>query len=194
MKQILKRGLIAIAPLTLTIAILVWVFNFLEDSFGKLIKAAVGPEYYFPGMGLLVAIVILFIFGTILNTWIMEKLWTKGEELIQKIPLVKSLYSAISDAMNFLSTPKEKGLQKVVKVRFGEVELVGIVTREDFSDLKDLSSGDSVCVFFSLSYQIGGITAIVPKSKIEPIDLSVEKAMKFLITAGAKASSNNKPI
>lgn len=191
MKQILKRGLIAIAPLTLTIAILVWVFNFLEHTFGKLLITIVGPTFYFPGMGLLIAIVILFIFGTILNTWIIEKLWTKGEELIQKIPLVKSLYSAISDAMNFLSTPKSKDSQKVVKVCFGEIELVGIVTREDFEDLGNLSSKDNVCVFFSLSYQIGGITAIVPKSKIVPINLTVEKAMKFLITAGAKASSKS---
>jgi uncharacterized membrane protein len=63
------------------------------------------------------------------------------------------------------------------------------VTREDFSSLPGkLGASDTVGVYLPMSYQIGGYTVFLPRSAIEPIDMSVEDAMRFTLTAGMSSA------
>ena len=72
MGKIFKRGLLAIAPLALTLALILWFFNTVEGIFSVPLKALVG-KYYFSGLGILVALVLIFLVGTIINNWIIQK-------------------------------------------------------------------------------------------------------------------------
>jgi uncharacterized membrane protein len=66
-----------------------------------------------------------------------------------------------------------------------DVGLIGFITREDFKDLpKNLGDKDKVAVYLPMSYQVGGFMVIVPKSRITIVDMSIEEAMKFALTAG----------
>ena len=71
-------------------------------------------------------------------------------------------------------------------MRFAEnLHLIGFVTREDFRGTPfGLADADTVAVYLPMSYQIGGYTVLLPRRLIEPIDMSVEDALRFAVTAG----------
>ncbi len=66
--------------------------------------------------------------------------------------------------------------------------LMGLVTRESFDDLPEgIGDDQTVAVYLPMSYQLGGFTIMVPKDKIHPVDMTVDRAMQFLLTAGVSA-------
>lgn len=191
MGKIFKRGLIAIAPLSLTIAILFWLLKTMEDIFGYPIKTFIGSEYYFPGLGLIIAIVLTFIIGSIINTFIVQKISDWGDRILKRIPFFKTFYNSIYEMMNYLK-PRDGKEGKVVLVEILGVKTLGLITREDFDDLPSgIAAEDEVAVFISLSYQIGGMTILVPRSQLKPVDITVERGMRFMMTAGVGGKNHH---
>lgn len=185
MGKILLRGFIGIAPIAITISLLFWIFEKLESTFGSLLKDVVGPKYYFQGLGVITALFILFFLGLILNNWMVQKLYNYFEKLLKKIPLLKTIYTSVTDLMSFFQSGQKEEKGKVVSCEFGEFKMIGVVTREVFEDLpKGIGSNQEVAVFFPFSYQLGGFTAIIPKSKIKIVDFSIERGLRFNVTAG----------
>ena len=191
--KIFKRGLIAIAPLAATIALIQWLFTTLEGIFSVPIKAMIGDQYYFRGMGIIVALFFIFLVGSIINNWIVQKLSSYAELLLKKIPLVKTLYNSIGELMSYFRSKEKQNQGGVVLIDILGVKLVGLVTRESFKELPPGMGGDDdIAVFLPLSYQIGGHTVIVSRSKVKRIDMTVEEGMRFCVTAGV-LNQNKKP-
>lgn len=192
MGKIFKRGLIALAPIAISIAIIIWLLRILEDIFRVPLQWLVG-KYYFPGMGLLVAIVFIFFFGVFVNNLLLQK-WTKVlDRLFVRIPLFKTIYSSIGDMMSYFHKDPSKSGRMVV-VELDSLRFLGIVTRETFADLPaGFGDEDRVSVLIPLSYQIGGFTVSIPRSKIKPIDMSVEQGMRFIVTAGMVTAKHATP-
>ncbi len=65
------------------------------------------------------------------------------------------------------------------------VEVMGLVTREDLSELPD--AGHLIAVYIPLSYMLGGITVLIPREKVKKIDIPVDQALKLSVTAWIKA-------
>jgi uncharacterized membrane protein len=87
--------------------------------------------------------------------------------------------------MSFFQAGEKQEKGKVVCCEIGELKMIGVVTREVFEDLpKGIGSDKEVAVFIPFSYQVGGFTVIIPKSKIKLVDLSLERGLRFNITAG----------
>ena len=109
------------------------------------------------------------------------------ERLLYRLPLIKSIYGAFRDLLSFVAAPRDKALQQVVAVRIGETDmrLLGFVTRDNLQDLpKGLAEEDAAAVYLPMSYQIGGYTVLVPRSALQPVEMSLEDAMRFAVTAG----------
>lgn len=189
MKTILKRGLIAIAPLGISLAILYWLFTFLEEIVGTPLKNAVGPHYYYPGMGILAAVILLFLIGAILNTWLISRLTQWGDRLLKKIPFFNSLYTMVKNVTYFFQTSPEDQNKQVVEVTIAGMQLVGFITREDFADFPSMTT-DRVAVYLPMSYQIGGYTVILPRSQVTPLDLTIEQALQNSLIAWAHKPSD----
>ena len=189
MGKIFKRGLIALAPVAISIAIIVWLLRTLEDIFRVPLKHLVG-NYYFPGMGLLVAVIFIFFVGIIINNYLIQKFSGWFNHLFARIPLFKTLYSSIGDLMSYFRPKDHKKEGKMVVIEIDALRFLGILTREDLSDLPEgLGESDYVTVFVPLSYQIGGFTTTVPRSRVKPIDMTVEQGMRFAVTAGMATGS-----
>jgi len=183
MKNIFVRGLLTIAPLAITIALLVWIFSALESIFKVPIQAVLG-QYYFPGLGVLVALVLIFFIGIIINNFLIQKIYKFGEDILKHIPLVKTLYNSVSDLMRFFRNTKEE-FGQVVLLDFNGISILGFITRENLEEIDPgLGEKKDVAVYIPFSYQIGGYTFYVERSKIKPLEMPVEKAMKIAITAG----------
>ncbi len=185
MSRIFLRGLIAITPLALTVAILTWVFLILENISSWLFTYIIGDAYYFPGLGIAIALVFIFFVGTVINNFLIQKIYQYNDRLFRKIPLIKTVYNAISDLMSFFQTEKNEKLSQVVVLNLQGIRLLGFVTREQLKDLPEEMGGEEdVVVYVPFSYQIGGYTCIVPRSRVQRISLSVEEGMRFCVTAG----------
>lgn len=184
MGKIIIRGFLAIAPIAITIILIAWLYRHLEYIFGTPILYFF-PEIYFPGLGIIIAIIILFLLGLILNHWLIQKIYIWFENSLKKIPLLKTIYTSITDLMSFFNAGGKASKSKVVTVTVAGVKMIGLVTRESFDDLPDGIGGEEdITVFLPFSYQIGGFTIVVHKSMVNPVDFSVEKGLRFVATGG----------
>ena len=180
--RVLLRGLALVLPVVLTIYVLCWVGAKAESVLGDLIPQA----YYEPGMGIAAGLVLVFAVGILTSFWLFDWLFAWAERQISRIPLVGTLYASIKDLAGFLpGGRKGPGFKEVVVANIAGSRLIGMVTREDFSDLpKALHGKDEVLVYFPMSYQLGGFTVWVPRSAVTTVDLTVAEGMRFAMTGG----------
>src|SRR5678816_1835107 len=113
--SILLKGLVTILPIGLTVYFVYWLGVTTESVLSKPIKLAVGEANYFPGLGLITGFVLLFVIGLAVNAFLVRRVLGFGEELLLRVPVVKTVYSAIRDMTRLVNTEKKKGdLDRVV--------------------------------------------------------------------------------
>lgn len=183
------RGLVAMLPAVLTLYILFWLVRSAETVLGGMLEVLLPEGWYLPGMGLLTGLIVIFLFGLALNAFLVRRLLDLSEELMNHIPLVKTLYGSLKDFVGFFATKREAHFNQVVTVdlNFGgtPMRMIGFVTRSDFSDLPEgIGSEGEIAVYLPLSYQIGGYTVIVPRTAVKPVNMSTHRAMGFIVTGG----------
>jgi uncharacterized membrane protein len=190
-------GLVTVLPLTLTISVIWWLVNTVEGWLRRLLITLkiVSPVHYWPGLGLITGFLLLLVVGSLVNAYagrIFLKYW---DDFLGRIPLVKTLYGGFRDVVSLLpsGSGEKRDLQRVVLARFADVHAIGFVTREDVPAALEVHGGrDWVTVYFPMSYAFGGYTLYLPRERIQPLDISVEDAMRLAITAGLTAGSRNK--
>ncbi len=181
------RGVMMIVPAAITVYVLYYVWHGAEGSLKPLITKALPEKHYVAGMGVLAALLAVFLVGMLWNFWLFRRGFRLLEKLFDHIPLVKTLYGAVRDLLGLFQGSEGPGMNQVVMVKLGDTgaKVLGFVTRTEFADLpKGIGAADSVAVYVSMSYNIGGFTITVPRSALEPVDMSVEDAMRYAITAG----------
>jgi uncharacterized membrane protein len=183
---VLLKGLVTILPIGLTIYFVYWLGITTESLLSKPLKFVIGDAYW-PGMGLVTGFIILFVVGLAVNAFLVRRVLGLGEELLLRVPVVKTVYSAIRDMTRLVNTDKKKGdLDRVVTVDTALGKLIGFVTQEHAKTLGIGGGDDLVAVYLPMSYQIGGYTVYLPRSKVTETDLSVEQAMRIVLTGGVR--------
>ena len=187
--KIFLTGLLTVLPIIVTLYFTVWMLTVLERFFGKQVLFVIPDEWYRTGMGLLMAIAVVFAIGVLMHGYVFRRLFGWMEWVMLEIPLVRSVYSAMRDLLGMFADDKQTAMQVVAVSLPGKVRLLGFVTRSEFQDVPGIAGADEVAVYLPMSYQVGGYTVFVPKSAITPVDMSREEAMKFILTAGLKSAS-----
>jgi uncharacterized membrane protein len=184
--SILLKGLVTILPIGLTVYFVYWLGITTENLLSKPIKWLLG-EAYWPGMGLVTGFLLLFLVGLAVNAFIVRRVLGIGEELLLRVPVVKTVYSAIRDMTRLVNTDKKKGdLDRVVTLDLGFGKLIGFVTQEHAKTLGIGGGDDLVAVYLPMSYQIGGYTIYISRSRVVETDLTVEQAMRIVLTGGVR--------
>lgn len=183
-------GLAVVLPIVITLAVLLWLVQSTEALLGAVVRLFLPDNVYQPGLGLVVALVLIFAVGVLMEAVYFRRLMRWFEDLLNRIPLVKTVYSAVRDLMSLFSKSGARKFSKVVMVKFPGTEagLIGFVTIEDFTGLPMQPAADTVAVYLPMSYTIGGYTAFLPRAWLTPLDLSLEEAMRFVVTAGMSRS------
>ncbi len=194
--KIMFQGLVAMLPAILTLYILFWLVRSAETVLGALLKVLLPDGWYVPGMGLLTGLVVTFLFGLALNAFLVRRLFGLSEKLMNRIPLVKTLYGSLKDFIGFFTAKRDDRFNQVVTIEleFGgtPMRMVGIVTRSDFSGLPaGIGKEGEIAVYIPMSYQIGGFTVIVPRSAVKPVNISTHRAMGFVVTGGMTADKGH---
>ncbi len=191
----LLTGFFTIVPVVLTAYLLYWGAVTSEEVMGSLLQKLLPDIIYFPGLGTLVGLVIMFLVGLLMKAVLVRQVFALGEGILYRLPIIKTVYSAIRDLFDFF-TPRKDSFGRVVIVCLGEIEVIGFVTQEDPARLPEAFRGeDTVLVYLPMSYMIGGYTLLVPQSAIRPCNMSMDEAMRFALTAGitGKKVAKDKP-
>ena len=185
-------GLVTILPVVLTIYLLYWFAVSTESLLGGVIRLWLPENLYWPGMGVIAGLVAVFIVGLLMHGYVFQKLFAKAEKLLYHTPLVKSIYPALRDFLNYFSPNTKKEFEQVVAVSLGDtgMQVIGFVTQANPERLpEDFSEEGSVLVYLPLSYMIGGYAVLLPRSAIRPVDMNMEEAMRFTLTAGVTGAT-----
>lgn len=180
-------GLFTILPIALTFYLLYWLVVSMESLLGYQLTQWLPEGIYKPGVGVAAGLILCFIVGMLMHTYVVQQIFERGEKLFYRIPLVKMIYPAIRDFLDYLSPMKKKEYQQVVAVTFGDtgIQAIGLVTQTDMSKMPDgLNGEDCVLVYLPMSYMIGGYVLLVPRKTLKPLNMSMEAAMRFTLTAG----------
>ena len=183
-------GLAVVLPIVITISVVLWLVRTTEGALATVVQLFLPDDIYAPGLGLLVAFGLVFAFGVLMEAVYFRRAMGWFEELLNRIPLVKTVYSAVRDLMSLFSKTGSRKFSKVVMVKFPGTEagLIGFVTIEDFAGLPIAPAPDTVAVYLPMSYTIGGYTAFLPRAWLTPLEMSLEEAMRFVVTAGMSRS------
>ncbi|MDQ2070225.1 DUF502 domain-containing protein [Natronospira bacteriovora] len=186
--KVFLTGLATLLPAVVTLWLAIWLVVSAESGLGSLVRLVLPDEYYIPGTGVVLAVGLVFGVGLLTQTAPIRRLFGLGGAIMDRIPLVKTVYGAFRDLVQFITGDKKDRFNKVVMVRptkDPEVELLGFVTREDFSGLPEGIGGeDRIAVYMPMSYQVGGYTLFIPRDRIRAVDISMEDAMRMALTAG----------
>jgi uncharacterized membrane protein len=194
MKSILKNfinGILTIVPIILVIYVIYKTFLFLDGLLGNTLKPYL-KEDYIPGIGLLTTIILITVLGWLSTKYISGKIIRLIDILLDKIPVVKTIYSVIKDTVqSFLGEKKSFSKVALVVIPGTKMRSLGFITSEQleefYSPLKD-----HVAVYIPQTFQVAGFTFLIPKEQVEIIDVKPEEAMKFVLSGGMTSSSKQK--
>jgi len=185
-------GLVTILPVALTLYLLYWMAVSAEIMLGDMIRLILPENRYWPGMGVIAGLIVVFIVGLLMHAYVVQRMFARGEQLFYRMPLVRSVYPAIRDFFDYFSPATKREFEQVVSVTIGDngMQVIGFVTQALPEHLPEgFRDEDSVLVYLPLSYMIGGYAVLMPRSAIRPLEMSMEEAMRFTLTAGVTGSA-----
>lgn len=181
------NGIILLLPIVLVVYVIYQSFIFLDNLLGRYIRMEF--HQYIPGLGLLLTIVLITFVGMIASTFVSKWVFDVIERILNQIPFIKTLYSIVKETIQSLLGEK-KAFSKVVLITLpgSEMRVLGFVTSEDVSSVLP-HAADHIAVYLPQSFQMAGLTVIVPRTSVEFVDTSVENAMSFILSAGVSSPS-----
>ncbi len=189
-------GLVTVLPVALTLYLLYWLAVSAEGMLGGMIRFILPENLYWPGMGLIAGLVAVFVVGLLMHAYAVQQFFAKGEQLFYHMPLIKSVYRAIRDFLDYFSPTTKKEFDQVVAVSIGNtgMQVIGFVMQALPERLpQGFRAEDSILVYLPLSYMIGGYAVLMPRSAVRPLDMNIEEAMRFTLTAGVTGTATPSP-
>lgn len=166
-------GTIFIVPLLATAYFIYISFRWLDDRL----------DLPYPGLGFVIIFSVITIIGYLSTHYIFRTLGSWFDTGMNRIPLIKIIYSTVKDLLGAVVGDKRK-FNKPVLVKINkenDLRQIGFVTQ---SDLSDLGLNDMVVVYIPHSYALSGYHYFVPKENITPLKISGPAAMKFIVSGG----------
>jgi uncharacterized membrane protein len=180
-------GILVILPLGITFLVLKFVFNTLDSILGPLIPditiSLFDRIYHLPGVGIIAFFLLLYLIGLITTNVLGRKLISWGDRLFTTIPVVKNIYTSSKQLTDAFSATRKGSFRQAVFVEFPQEEnyMLGFVTNE----LMDLEHQKKVAVFVPTAFvPPQGFLLFLPKEKILPSQLTVEEAIKAIMSVG----------
>lgn len=168
------RGLLLVVPVTLILYIVWSLLVFLDE----IIPTRV------PGLGIVILLAGITLLGFLGSTILAQPIINYFNRLLDRIPLIKTIYTAITDMLSAL-TGQKKSFSKPVLVKMNresDIEKLGFITNEDLSTI-NIRSG-KIAVYMPHSYNFSGNLFIVPIENITPINRNTADVMKFIVSGG----------
>jgi len=189
MRRYLIAGLLVWVPLGITI----WVLHFLLSTLDQtllLLPETLRPEHFgyrIPGLGVLLAFVILMGTGILAANFFGQRLIRLWEAVLGRIPFVKSIYSSVKQVSDTLLSDTGNAFRKALLVQFPHENswTIAFLTGAPAADVARHLDEDHVSVYVPTTPNpTSGYFIIVPRSRVRDLDMSVEEALKYVVSMG----------
>ncbi len=185
-------GILVILPLGITFLVLKFVFNTLDSILDPLTPPVTififHRMFFIPGLGIIGFFLLLYLFGVIATNVLGRELLILGDRIFTTIPVVKNIYAASKQLTDAFSASRKGTFRQAVFVEFPQEEnfMLGFVTNE----VADLEDQKKVTVFIPTAFvPPQGFLLFLPKEKIIPSHMSIEEAIKAIMSVGIVAPS-----
>jgi uncharacterized membrane protein len=188
-----RRYLVAGVLVWLPILATIWVVSFMlriMDRTLLLLPPAYRPEalvgFSLPGVGALFALIVLLLTGLLVTNLIGRRLVVWGEDLLNRIPLVRTVYGGVKSFTESVFS-QSNSFRKVVMVEYPRAGAwsIGFLTAEDVEEISEKMGEPHVAVYISAALNAtAGYLVVVPRRQVVELDMSVDEAMKMIITCG----------
>jgi uncharacterized membrane protein len=167
------NGTLFIVPLVATVYFVFVSFQWLDSRL----------NLPYPGVGFVIILSVITLFGYFTSNFAFKTFSTWFDQGMNRIPLVKLIYSSVKDLLAAFVGDKRK-FDKPVLVTINKdnnLHRIGFITQEDLSEL---GLKDMVVVYFPQSYAVAGDHFVIPSSSVKPLNISGPVAMKFIVSGG----------
>ena len=195
-KKNILTGLLVLIPIVLTLWVLVTLTQFLDQVLLFLPKE-VQPDVFFggaiPGYGVIVTLIVVFLTGVIANNFFGKKIITIYEYVLNKVPVISSIYKGIKQVSDTLLSNSGQAFSKAVLIEFPNAGTYtfAFITGVPNDQIAKYLKGKFVNVYVPTTPNpTPGYTLIVPTKKIIEIDLSVDQVFKYVISMGVSTTHN----
>ena len=201
MKKYLIAGLLIWIPLVITIWVLSVVVETLDQSIALLPESWRTENLlgvHIPGMGVLLTLVIVLVTGVFAANFIGERLVGLWNDILRRIPFVRSIYSSVKQVSDTLFSPTGQAFRKALLVQWPRegVWTIGFLTGVPGGDVVNHLKGNYVSVYVPTTPNpTGGYFVMLPSADVIELEMSVDEALKYIISMGvaAPAAKSGKP-
>jgi len=189
-KSTFLAGIAGIIPIMLTAYILFSLMKMM-DNLLKIIPAEFQPDellpFHIPGLGVIITLILIFVIGLIIKSYIGNKLVVLGEWFVGKIPFVRGIYQALKQLVDAIFSDKSQSFKKVVLIEYPRrgMYALAFVTSETSGEAQDRTDQKCVNLFIPTTPNpTSGFYIIVPEDDLKHMDMTVEEAFKLIISGG----------
>jgi uncharacterized membrane protein len=182
-RRTLVAGTLAALPLIITYWVVKWLFGVLDGLFAPLVARIVG--FHIPGVGLLISLLVFYLFGMFSANVIGQQIESGFEHLLSRLPFLRAVYSSAKQVIKTLSSGTERSKQRVVLVEFPAKGhyMVGFVTRDVPAGV--IHPEGTIAVFVpTVPNPTSGALLVLPESSVIATSMTAEEAFKIVLSGG----------
>lgn len=194
-------GILITAPVTITIY-LSWLFiQFVDHTVTPLIPARFNPENYLPfgvpGLGLVVVFISLTMIGMLTTGFLSRFIMKIYDRVLERIPVVSSIYSALKQITETVLSQKSNAFREAVLIEYPRrgVWVIGFITGTTKGEAQNLTEETTINIFVPTTPNpTSGFLLFVPKKDVIPLKMTVEEALKLVISGGLVTPEDPRPL
>ena len=201
LRAYLFTGILVTAPVAITFY-MAYKFIFWVD---RLVNQVLPPQYKFdnilpvtiPGLGLVVALVVLTVVGMFAAGFMGRFFLKLGEWIVYKMPLISTVYSLLKQVFETFFSPKTQAFKKVVMLEYPRkgIWILGFVSADPKGEVKDAFEEEMLTVFIPTTPNpTSGFLIFVPKKDTIEMDMTVEEGLKYIVTGGLTEPKKKKSV
>jgi len=199
LRRYLVAGLLVWIPLVITLWVLTLIVDVMDRSLLLLperFRSEALFGFHVPGLGVILTTVIVLLTGVFAANFFGRRLLRVGHEILTRIPIVRSIYGGVKQISDTLFSPEGKAFRRAALVRYPHTGAwtVALVTGTPENEVADILGRDQVSVFVPTTPNItAGFFLVVPRSEAIELDMSVDEALKYIISMGVAEPPRHGP-
>jgi uncharacterized membrane protein len=189
MRKYFITGLLVLVPLAITLWVLNLVIGTLDQSL-LLVPQQWQPRTHIPGLGAIITLVVVFLTGLLANNLVGNYVVRLWERMLHRIPVVNSIYGSVKQVSDTLFSSSGNAFRKAVLIPYPHENAytIGFLTGVPGGDVKNHLVGDYVSVYVPTTPNpTSGFFLMLERSRVVELDMSVDAALKYIVSMGVVA-------
>ena len=200
-------GILVTMPLAITFAVARWFILFVDSQIVPIIPSAWNPDTYLkevvgfeiglPGLGVVILLITITLIGTLAAGFVGRYIVNLGENILARMPVIRSVYSSIKQILETVLQQKSQAFRQAVLVEYPRrgIWAVGFITGETEGEVQNLTNEEVINIFLPTTPNpTSGFLLFVPREDLVILSMSVEEAVKMVISGGIVTPPDRRPI